>query len=136
MPLKSLPVAGAAIASLVILAMPAAAGSPSFECRTSGHNAAERTICRSRYLSMLDRRMSAKYYEVRAMLSPRAGWRLRRIQRYWLAERNACGMWRRCIASAYGRRIRQLRQFENCFDHTAHPRCIPRLMRRHAISLR
>lgn len=84
---------------------------------------------------MLDRRLSRKYYEVRSMLAPWARNRLRNVQRMWIYERNSCEDYRRYIASAYGRRIRQLNQFENCFDHTARPRCIPRLMRRHARSL-
>ena len=124
-----------ALSSLSVLAQPAVAASPSFNCHSSRLNDAERTVCQSRYLSMLDRRMSRKYFEVRGSLAPWARRRLRNIQRMWIHDRNSCGDFRRCIASAYGRRIRQLNQFENCFDHTAPRRCIPRLMRRHAQSL-
>ena len=135
MSLKSLLARTAVCLSLAVVALPAAAAPPSFNCGSSNLNDAERTVCQSRYLSMLDRRMSRKYSEVRAMLAPWAYRRLRKVQRMWLADRNSCEDFRRCIASAYGRRIRQLDQFENCFDHTAPPRCIPRLMRRHARSL-
>ena len=135
MSMKSYLAIAMAFSSLALVAQPAVAASPSFNCNSSRLNDAERTICQSRYLSMLERRMSRKYFEVRGMLAPWARNRLRRVQRMWLYERNSCEDYRRCIASAYGRRIRQLNQFENCFDHTSPPRCIPRLMRRHAHSL-
>jgi len=122
-----------AATAFALTALPAAAA-PSFDCGATNRNTAEHTICRSRYLSALDRRMSRKYFNVRAMLSPWARRRLRRTQRQWLAQRNDCGIWRRCIASHYGRRIRQLNQFANCFDDSASPRCIGRALRRHARS--
>lgn len=135
MSIKSFLAIAAACSSLAMIAQPANAAPPSFNCGSSRLNDAERTICQSRYLSRLDRRLSRKYFQVHGMLAPWARYRLRNVQRMWIYERNSCEDFRRCIASAYGRRIRQLKQFENCFDHTASPRCIPRLMRRHARSL-
>ena len=135
MPTKSFLAIAMVCSSMALIAQPAVAAPPSFSCHSSRLNDTERTICQSRYLSMLDRRMSRKYFEVRGMLAPWARNRLRHVQRMWLSERNSCEDFRRCIAGIYGRRIRQLNQFEDCFDHTASPRCVSRLMRRHARSL-
>ncbi len=132
MSIKFSALAVAALVAFGFASLPANAAPPSFDCGAGNRNAAERAICQSRYLSRLDRGMSRKYFEVHGMLAPWAQARLRNVQRRWLNARNNCGGWRRCIARAYGWRIRQLNQIESCFDDSASPRCIRRKLRRHS----
>lgn len=87
---------------------------PSFNCQTA-RNATEITICESRKLSRLDRRMSYWYHRAkeRARYFDQTRW-LRHQQRHWLRARNRCGWNRHCIAHKYRNRIRVLR---NYFEH-------------------
>lgn len=83
---------------------------PSFSCNTA-ERASEITICESRRLSRMDRRMDRLYREAReAAGSNRERRRLRRSQSEWLAERNACRNSRRCLRNRYESRIGALEQ--------------------------
>jgi uncharacterized protein len=123
-------------AALTVLAQPAHAGAPSFSC--DSRNTIERdvdaewAICRSDYLGSLDQALDARYQAVRQQLNARAGAKLRRTQRAWLARRDACRADRRCIARQYRRRLRQLARYEACFDDSARPGCVWRRLERDA----
>lgn len=118
--------------ALLSLTAGTASASPSYNCDRWNLNQAERTICKSWRLSRLDRSMSRHYFEVAGQLGPSARWKLRNMQRNWLAARNECGDLRYCIGKLYRQRIAQLKEFEWCFDHTAKPGCVWRTIDRHA----
>ncbi len=87
---------------------------PGFDCSTA-RNATEISICESRRLSRLDRRLTYWYGRAkeRARYFDQTRW-LRQEQRAWLRARNACGWRRFCIARKYRQRIRVLR---NYYEH-------------------
>jgi len=89
-----------------------ATGAPaqSFNCNYA-KTPDEVLICQVPRLSDLDERMSSLYFRLRNSLSGRPLRTLDADQKEWLAERMACGRDIACIAEAYGRRIRQLKEF-------------------------
>jgi len=106
----------AAIALAVATMTPAAASAsqgPSFSCRHVTV-ATERTICKSRNLSRLDRRLAFWYglARERARYFDQTRW-LRNQQRAWLRSRNRCGRNRLCLHWKYRWRIRTLRRYYN-----------------------
>ena len=73
-------------------------GQPRPWCRSSGLNAAERTICTNDTLSDLDAALEAVYGAARADPSDQS-------QIDWLADRNSCGSDAQCLSASYLRRI-------------------------------
>jgi uncharacterized protein len=100
----------------VALALPGPARAASFDCQEFDNlNAAERRICTSRALGVLDERLDSWYR--RALV--RAGYfgqtaEVRSAQRAWLRSRNGCGSNFGCLRRHYVSRIRQL---ENYVEH-------------------
>jgi uncharacterized protein len=91
----------------VISFVPDVVGQPSFDCRTNT-GPDERTICASRALSQMDRRLSNAYLELRGRLDSDQQIRLRDVQRNWLRQRANCVANVNCIAALYQTRIPQL----------------------------
>ena len=87
---------------------------PSFNCQ-GARISTEYSICASRRLSRLDRRLAYWYGRAkeRAGYFDQTDW-LRHGQRNWLRQRNTCGSSRFCIARKYRQRIRWLR---NYYEH-------------------
>ncbi len=100
-----------AAASMLALCVPTAhaqSQGPSYSC-SSAELEAEITVCESRRLSRLDRQVDRLYQDARAAArTNRARRRLRREQKDWLSERNACEASRRCLRDLYESRAAAL----------------------------
>lgn len=89
---------------------PQEASGASFDCRRA-RGPVETAVCRSPVLSELDRRLDFVY---RDALAAAPSWRaeeIRRDQRRWVAERDACSRQRdieRCLTRQYQQRVGQL----------------------------
>lgn len=86
---------------------PARPINPSFDCNKA-RTPAEKTICSSPDMAVLDSRMAELYYARRRAL--RGGQRnaLTRSQRAWLGRRNACKSDLACLIGVYRKRIQEL----------------------------
>ena len=84
-----------------------AARAASFDCGKA-HTPDERAICATRDLNDQDVRMATMFHMLRGMRAMGVTGSMGERQRAWLAERRRCGADRRCIASAYATRLREL----------------------------
>ncbi|WP_416462144.1 lysozyme inhibitor LprI family protein [Rubrivivax gelatinosus] len=75
-----------------------AAAQPGFDCQRA-RTAVERLVCSDADLARADARMSAAYTALALRWDEDRS--LRRTQRRWLRERNACGADAACVAAAY-----------------------------------
>jgi len=93
------------IVAVVAAALATQAGAASFDCTQAGTRV-ERMICADISLSRLDDAMSQTYGQMRMAQSADAGasaW-LKKTQREWLKQRNACDA-SACVREAYLSRI-------------------------------
>src|SRR5829696_1354704 len=84
-----------------------AAHAQSFNCRYA-RTADEVAICESARLSVLDERLSRRFFRLRDSLYGPDRARLDRDQTAWLNARHQCGSDRACIADAYLSRLSDL----------------------------
>lgn len=103
------------LAALALMASSATtpAAAQSFSCMNADElSPTERKICASRWLGNLDERLAFWYDRAmtRARYFDQTG-EVRRAQKNWLSDRNACGARFWCIRGAYTRRIRELRDY-------------------------
>ena len=84
-----------------------AASAASFDCNRA-RTATEHAVCADRGLNDQDVRMSQLYDIVRRLVPMGTRGAIMDDQTRWLRERNRCGGDRRCLATAYSRRIGQL----------------------------
>ncbi|MGH1419309.1 MAG: lysozyme inhibitor LprI family protein [Hyphomicrobiaceae bacterium] len=102
-----------ATSMFAVLAAPVSANAASFSCMNSEYmNLAERRVCHSRTLSVLDERLDSWYRRalVRAKYFDDTMW-VRAQQRRWMKKRNACGWRYWCLRRAYKKRIRTLKRY-------------------------
>jgi len=81
---------------------------PSFSC-TNAQGATERAICASATLAGYDRSVAAAYRRALTLAGDGLS-DLRREQKQWLAQRNACGGDTECLTGSMRRRVDQLMQ--------------------------
>ena len=96
------------VAAALMAAMAAQAGAASFDCARAAARV-ERMICADISLSRLDDEMAQAYGQMRAAQSADAGagaW-LKKTQREWIRQRNACAE-PACVREAYVARIEEV----------------------------
>lgn len=99
------------LAPLLLLSLPALAGTtPSFDCGKA-HSSAEQLICQDAGLAALDNELAALYPKAIANFPPEEQKLEKATQRGWIKGRNEC--WkekdlRQCIQSSYETRITEL----------------------------
>lgn len=94
-----------------------ASAAASYKC-TKYSNVTEHTICDSRHLSKLDRRMSKAYWRLYYSVKGEKRNYLKQDQRAWLNHhRNSCNASERCISKEYHMRMAELRQLKRDFRH-------------------
>jgi uncharacterized protein len=92
------------VASLLLVS---SAHAQSFNCRYA-RTPDEVTICENPRLSVLDERMSSRFFRLRDRLYGPDRARLDRDQAVWLNARQRCGSNPACVAAAYRARIAEL----------------------------
>lgn len=95
------------IALAGLLFVSSSAHAQSFNCGYA-RTPDEITICESPRLSVLDERMSSRFFRLRDRLYGPDRARLERDQAAWLNARHRCGGDPGCIAAAYRTRIAEL----------------------------
>jgi uncharacterized protein len=103
-----------ALALATVLAAPASAnGIQTIDCAVDLNTAAERTICKSQRLQVLDARITEVYADL--MTSRRVPFdaksRVRESQYQFLERRNACGADRACLEDVMGRRLSRIHAY-------------------------
>ena len=98
------------VAALVAIPGAAQAGGPSFNCKYAS-KAAEYAICNSPTLSALDLELAGLYNQTQIALPKWDARAVKKEQRDWLLDRNACGGSYSCIVGAYRTRIQELRNW-------------------------
>lgn len=98
---------------LMLALLSGSVAAASFDCNKA-KAAAERLICTDADLSRRDDEMAAEYARVVATALDKTG--LQRVQRVWLAERNAC-VDRVCVADQYERQSAALKAYEQREQH-------------------
>jgi uncharacterized protein len=101
-----------AVLALTVVAGPggALAGGPSFNCKYAA-KAAERAVCGDPSLSALDLELAGLYFRTQSDLPKGDARAVKKEQRDWLDDRDACGASYRCLDATYRTRIQELRNW-------------------------
>ena len=88
----------------------AQAAGPSFNCKHA-KKGAERMVCSSEELSVLDLELAGLYGRTQIELPKWDALAAKKEQRDWLLHRDACGPAFECILNSYHQRIQELRNW-------------------------
>jgi uncharacterized protein len=99
--------AWATIVLAVLFPVAAGAAGPSFNCKYA-KKPAERAVCHDAELSALDLELAGLNNRAKLELAPGDGRAVKKEQRDWLLDRNACGASFGCLENSYRERIHEL----------------------------